>query len=221
PVEPWLGPMLTRYVGQWSNLDGRHYGVIIEHAPAHPSLISTGVAWRSGEQHKAAMLRVRQGAFFIAITRDRDGGRVTVDRQGRPVIEYQVSRYDGAHLLRGVQEAFRLHAAAGAVEIGGPHAGLEPYRPERDGDLEAYLKRVGAAGTASNRLAVFSAHQMGTARMGGRRAQAVLTPQGECWDVSGLFVADAAAFPTALGVNPMLTIMALAHRTAQIMKSRL
>lgn len=220
-VEPWQGPMLTRYVGQWSNLDGRHYGVIVEHPPAHPGLISLGVTWRSGAQHKAALLRARQSAFFIAITRDRDGGRVTLDRQGRLVLDYQVSRYDGAHLLRGLQECFRLHAAAGAVEIGGPHSGLEPYRPERDGDLEPFLQRVAAAGAASNRLTVFSAHQMGSARMGGQRAQAVLTPQGECWDVNNLFVADASAFPTASGVNPMLTIMALAHRTAQVVKSRL
>jgi choline dehydrogenase-like flavoprotein len=70
-------------------------------------------------------------------------------------------------------------------------------------------------------VAIFSAHQMGTCRMGGRRAQAVLTPQGEAWDVTNLFVADASVFPTASGVNPMITTMALAHRTAQAVKSRL
>jgi len=35
----------------------------------------------------------------------------------------------------------------------------------------------------------------------------VVDPSGECWDVAGLYVADASAFPTASGVNPMITAM--------------
>lgn len=217
-IEPWRGPMLTRYVNQWANLDGRHYGVLIEHPPAHPGLIGLGLPWRSGAAHKEAVAEARRQAIFIAITRDRDGGRVRLNKQGRPVLDYRLSRYDGAHLLRGLQECFRLHQAAGATAICGPHAGLEPFT---GGDLEAYLERVARAGLAPNRLIVFSAHQMGTCRMGGKRAEAVLTPQGEAWDVRNLYVADAAAFPTASGVNPMITVMALAHRTAQALKARL
>jgi choline dehydrogenase-like flavoprotein len=219
-IEPWTGPMLTRYVNQWANLDGRHYGFVVEHPPAHAGIIGLGQVWLSGEQHKALVARTRNQAVFIAITRDRDGGRVSVNKQGQPVMDYALSRYDGAHVLRGVQECFRLHAAAGARTIGGPHAGLAPFR--NDGaDLEPYLQRVQRLGFAANSLMVFSAHQMGTCRMGGRRSQAVLTPQGESWDVRNLFVADASAFPTASGVNPMITVMALAHLTAQAVKARL
>lgn len=216
-IEPWRGPMLTRYVNQWSNLDGQHYGVIIEHPPAHPGLIGLGLPWRSGAAHKAAVADARRQAIFIAITRDRDSGHVRLNKQGRPVLDYRLSRYDGAHLLRGLQESFRLHQAAGATAISGPHAGLEPFA---SGDLEAYLERVARAGLAPNRLIVFSAHQMGTCRMGGKRAESVLTPQGEAWDVRNLYVADASAFPTASGVNPMITVMALAHWTAQAVKGR-
>ncbi len=217
PIEPWRGPMLTRYVNQWANLDGRHYGVLVEHPPAHPGLIGLGLPWLSGEAHKEAVAGARQQAIFIAITRDRDGGRVSVDAQGRPVLDYRLSRYDGAHLMRGLQESFRLQQAAGATAISGPHSGLEPFR---GGDLEAYLERVARAGFAPNRLVVFSAHQMGSCRMGGKRAQSVLTPQGEAWDVRNLYIADASAFPTASGVNPMITVMALAHWTAQAVKAR-
>jgi choline dehydrogenase-like flavoprotein len=217
PIEPWRGPMLTRYVNQWANLDGRHYGVLVEHPPAHPGLIGLGLPWLSGEAHKEAVAGARQQAIFIAITRDRDGGRVSVDAQGRPVLDYRLSRYDGAHLMRGLQESFRLQQAAGATAISGPHAGLEPFT---GGDLETYFERVARAGLAPNRLIIFSAHQMGSCRMGGKRAQSVLTPQGEAWDVRNLYVADASAFPTASGVNPMITVMALAHWTAQAVKAR-
>ncbi|MBL8046001.1 MAG: GMC family oxidoreductase N-terminal domain-containing protein [Anaerolineales bacterium] len=217
-IEPWRGPMLTRYVPHLTNLDGHHYGVVIEHPPAHPSLIGLGLPWLSGAQHKASVARAAHRAIFIAITRDRDGGRVTVDKQGRPVLHYQLSKRDGYHLMRGLQECFRLHQAAGATEIGGTHSGLEPYRA---GDLEMYLHQLEQTGFRPNSYNLFSAHQMGTCRMGGHRSHAVLTPQGEAWDVRNLFVADASAFPTASGVNPMLTIMAVAHLTAQAVKARL
>lgn len=221
PVEPWQGPMLTRYVKQWANLDGRHYGVVIEHPPAHPGLIGLGTSWSSGAQHKAVMQRARHSAYFIAIARDRGEGRVSLDRDGRPVLDYALGAADQRHLMRGLLECYRLHAAAGALEINGPHSGLEPFRPEQGGDLEAYLRRVARAGAAANQLTVFSAHQMGSCRMGGRRSQAALTPQAESWEAGNLFVADASAFPTASGVNPMITVMALAHRTAQAVHSRL
>jgi choline dehydrogenase-like flavoprotein len=42
----------------------------------------------------------------------------------------------------------------------------------------------------------------------------VVDENGKVHAVSGLYVADASVFPLASGVNPMLTIMALAHRTA-------
>ncbi len=44
-----------------------------------------------------------------------------------------------------------------------------------------------------------SAHQMGTARMGADPSTSVCDPNGESWDVSGLFVCDGAALPTSIG----------------------
>ncbi len=216
-IEPWRGPMLTRYVPHLNNLDGRHYGVVIEHAPAHPGLIGLGLPWRSGAQHKADVARAIHRAIFIVITRDREGGRVTVDARGRPVLHYALARPDGQHLMRGIHEAFRLHQAAGAQLISGTHSGLQPFE---GGDLEAYLQQVTRQGLAPNAYNLFSAHQMGSCRMGGRRPHSVLTPHGEAWDVRNLFVADASAFPTASGVNPMITVMALAHYISQAVKAR-
>jgi choline dehydrogenase-like flavoprotein len=48
----------------------------------------------------------------------------------------------------------------------------------------------------------------------------VADPYGEVHGVRGLFVADASGFPTASGVNPMLSTMALAYRVAQHIKTR-
>jgi choline dehydrogenase-like flavoprotein len=55
---------------------------------------------------------------------------------------------------------------------------------------------------------------MGTARMGGSADSSVVDASGEVWDLPGCYVADASLFPTAIGVNPQITIMALATRVA-------
>ena len=60
-----------------------------------------------------------------------------------------------------------------------------------------------------------SAHQMGSARMGTDPATSVAKPTGELHDVPGVWIGDTSAFPTPSGANPMLTCMALAHRTAE------
>jgi choline dehydrogenase-like flavoprotein len=55
---------------------------------------------------------------------------------------------------------------------------------------------------------------MGSCRMGNDPVSSVANPLGELHDTPGVWIGDASAFPTASGVNPMATIMALAHRTA-------
>ena len=62
---------------------------------------------------------------------------------------------------------------------------------------------------------------MGSARLGGDRAQSVVRPDGESWEVRGLYVADGSLFPTPSGVNPMLTIMAAGHYVASGVAARL
>jgi GMC oxidoreductase len=49
---------------------------------------------------------------------------------------------------------------------------------------------------------------------GAVKLSSVADGRGELHDVTGVWIGDASAFPTAPGVNPMISIMALAHRTA-------
>jgi choline dehydrogenase-like flavoprotein len=83
-----------------------------------------------------------------------------------------------------------------------------------------------------NRGTVFSAHQMGTARMGSNpvdhacdsfgRVRANSRPKltdRHGGIIKGLYVADGSLFPTAIGVNPMITILALAKRVARTVLS--
>jgi choline dehydrogenase-like flavoprotein len=219
PVEGWRGAMQTAACDEFAEPNGG-YGFVVEVPPVHPGLASLGLPWRDARGHHRLMRQLAHVAVFIAITRDRDGGRVWPDRDGRPVVEYRVSRHDAPQVIRAAQETVRLHAAAGAHTIGGPYNSLPEICPGKD-DVEAHLRRFAALGVRRNDLALFTAHQMSSCRMGKDRRQAAVSPEGETWEVRNLFVADGSALPTAPGANPMISIMALAHRNAQVIKSRL
>ncbi|HEY6829234.1 MAG TPA: GMC family oxidoreductase, partial [Gemmatimonadaceae bacterium] len=77
-----------------------------------------------------------------------------------------------------------------------------------------FARRILAAPVTANRCTVFSAHQMGTCRMGRERRVSVCDENGAVYGVKGLYVADASLFPASSGVNPMITVMALAKCVA-------
>jgi choline dehydrogenase-like flavoprotein len=60
-------------------------------------------------------------------------------------------------------------------------------------------------------------HPMGTARMAADSARGAVGPDGALFGVRGVHVADASLLPSSCGVNPQLTIMALAARVAERM----
>jgi choline dehydrogenase-like flavoprotein len=120
---------------------------------------------------------------------------------------------DQANLRRGLAELARLHHAAGAREIHATGGGVAPWR--RGEELDEFVARLTAAPLGAGGLPVLSAHQMGSARMGVDPTTSVAGPWGELHDVAAVWIGDTSAFPTALGVNPMVTCMALALRTAE------
>jgi choline dehydrogenase-like flavoprotein len=212
-IETFKGQMQTVYSDQFGDLDDG-YGAKMEVAPAHPGLSAFSLPWRSREQHAAAMRESPHAAAFISLTRDRDEGSVGLDARGE--VRYRVSDYDGLHMLAGLNGCIDVAFAAGARKVVTLHQQIleltrEDATPER---RRAFADTILTSSPASNRLAVFSAHQMGTCRMHRDATAGVVDENGRVHGVNGLYVADASVFPLASGVNPMLTIMALAHRTA-------
>jgi choline dehydrogenase-like flavoprotein len=108
-----------------------------------------------------------------------------------------------------------MHFAAKAERILTLHSAGLVWDREKDGaSIEKFCRRIEAAPTSPNRLPLFSAHQMGTCRMGADRSRSVCDPVGAVHGAKGVYVADASLFPASSGVNPMITIMALARYVA-------
>jgi len=82
-------------------------------------------------------------------------------------------------------------------------------------DVDRYIERLQRVRLGAGGFRLFSAHQMGTCRMGSDPQTSVANPYGELHDTPGVWIGDASAFPTSSGTNPMITIMALAHRTGE------
>jgi len=190
------------------------YGAKIEAVPAHPGLAASSLPWRSRDQHAAVMKGIRNAAALIVLTRDRSEGSLSDD--GHDDVRYRVDPYDARHMLMALGGLLRLAFAAGAKSVLTLHT--EPIELARkrasDANLNALARDVLKRGAAPNRLAVYSAHQMGTCRMHDDPALGVVDATGAVHGVERLLVADASVFPLSSGVNPMLTIMALAHRIA-------
>ncbi len=77
------------------------------------------------------------------------------------------------------------------------------------------MRDIWAAAGAKNMWAFpRNAHVIGTCRMGNDPDTAVVNADGQSFDIPNLYISDNSTFPSALSVNPALTIMALSLRTA-------
>jgi acyl-CoA reductase-like NAD-dependent aldehyde dehydrogenase/choline dehydrogenase-like flavoprotein len=209
----WMwGPPQAALSHEFADL-GDGYGFLIESAQATTGLFAGATPWRSGADHKRRMHEWRYSAPLIALVRERGHGRVEIDAAGNPVVHYPIDdELDRAHLHQGIEHLIRIHEAAGAREIVG--SGLRAPDWARGDDLEAFVAALNALEIVPREFVTFSAHQMGSCRMGRDPATSVANPWGELHDTAGIWVGDASAFPSASGTNPMATIMALARRTA-------
>ncbi len=220
-ISAWQGAPLVRVSKKFMDLDGKGYGVALEVAPSHPGLMAATLPWMGAESHKQLIGNLRHMANVIAITRDYYGGTVTVDKHGEPVLNYELHPYDRAHLQKGLLEALKIHQASGAKEIYSPHNALVRFVNDGSQDFGAFLADVESRGLKPNDFPLFSAHQMSSCRIGGSPSQGAVDPQGQTYEVKNLFVADGSALPTATGVNPMVSIMSLAHYLSQYIKAKL
>ena len=211
--EAWWGAPQAGLCDEFADT-GEGFGFLIETAQYAPGLIGSATPWISAADHKQRMEEFRFTANFISLTRDRGSGQVMVDANGEAMPLYSVTDpLDLENLKKGIEVQIRLHEAAGAHQIGPLAEGAPTWR--RGDDLEAFIAGVKRIPFRAGGYKLFSAHQLGSCRMGEDPQTSVAGPWGELHDTKGVWIGDGSAFPTSSGTNPMVSIMALAHRTAE------
>jgi choline dehydrogenase-like flavoprotein len=218
-INPWDGAILTSVVGEYENLDGKGHGAKLEATNMIPSSWLTWLAWKGGLTYKLNAARMKHMAGYISISRDRDTGRVYADPvDGRVRFQYSPSKFDKNHILEGLVALAKIQYVEGASEIFTVIPGVstfvrDPAAPRGDGindeGFQAWLDEIRAVGFPTPESTFLSAHQMGTCRMSALEKDGVVDSRGRVWGTEGLYVADASVFPSASGVNPMVTNMAI------------
>ncbi|ORV09367.1 GMC family oxidoreductase [Mycobacterium celatum] len=213
PQRPWWGAPMTAMVDEFADIE-HGYGFLLQNAQWATSIVAGGIARASGQELKETMARLENAAWMVGIPRDRGHGTVTIDAAGEPVVHYALTDdVDVRIARRSIEAQIRLHAAAGAREII-PFANTTTRWRAGD-DLEEFIAAMQRIPLGAGGHRLFSAHQMSSCRMGSDPATSVANTRGELHDTPGVYIGDASALPTATGVNPMISTMALAHRTAE------
>ncbi len=222
-VKPWEGAPLTTVCSSFENLDGHGHGVKIEATCMLPTFSLILNNWQNGAQFKFFAPRYKHLNTYICIVRDRDPGSVVPDPDsGKPRIKYTVSDFDARSAMVGVLETAKLLLVTDASEIHVNLFGTEPYIPQpgecRDINhprFTAWLQGIEKVGNRSPDALYLCAHQMGSNRMSATEGQGVVDGSGRVWETEGLYVMDASVFPSASGVNPMVTNLAISDVTSR------
>jgi hypothetical protein len=153
----------------------------------------------------------RHIAMWIQACRAETAGEVKRALDGKPAVHYTLNRADMLRFREGMYVVAKTHVAAGARAIlpaiyGMPYK-LKPNEIDllKDAPLDprAYVSVL--------------SHLFGGCTMGSDPRTSVCDRDGRVHGHQGLYIADASAIPSNLGVNPQHTIMALARMWAQRM----
>ena len=170
-------------------------GIMLETIAGPPAYVAMSLPL-SGRAHADAMAAypyLAQLGLMVC-----DGGRGEIrSLSRRPLIRYDLGRAEVEKFRAGIAHLDTLLRAAGAREV---------YLPLPAGAVPARAR--------ARDLKLMAFHPLGTARADARAASGVVDSDLAVHGVGGLYVADGSVLPSAPGVNPQMTIMALATRLA-------
>ncbi|KAF2843546.1 long-chain fatty alcohol dehydrogenase [Patellaria atrata CBS 101060] len=220
-TKPWEGSIITAVVHEFDNLDGAGHGVKIETSVGQPASFLVFFPWKGGLDFKVFASRLKHMTSIFSMARDIGSGYVYPEPStGQVKISYTVSPQDKKHILEGLIACAKIQYVAGAQEIFTAIPGVSRFIREKSNTnddheginnpkFQEWLAEIRRAGFPAPETPFTSAHQMGTCRMGVSPRNSVVDPKGQVWGTESLFVADASVFPSASGVNPMITNMAI------------
>jgi len=201
-VRGWDGVMQSYAVDEW-----RRMGVLLE---ATFTPMAFGGHWLPGvgAQHQEQLAAYGNLASTGVHISDVSRGRVGLNRSGSLRVTYRLERSDAQRLSFGIARAAELFYAAGAREVYPQIAGVRTL--SREG-----IAKLDSSPPPPRHLRLEAFHPLGTARMDADASRGVVDPDGAVHGYRSLYVADGSLFPTSIGVNPMLTIIAMAARIAR------
>lgn len=162
-----------------------------------------------GLDHARIMKNFNHYTMAGIMPRDDSVGKVLLSYNGNPKILYNLSDQTVEDMAKGMGILARMWFNIKAKAVLTSHRDV----PEI-GSKDDIPKLRDAIRNNPDGLMLGSAHPQGGNRMGDREDECVVDSDCKIFGFENLYVCDASVFPTALGVNPQLTVMALATITA-------
>lgn len=212
-IDAWSGVPQSVTSFQFSNRGPGKVGFFVAAIPAHPLRVAT-LLGGFGACHQEVMAQLAHASILVGMAIDgflidETGGSVTLDRDGRIRVSYDISPSVWEALREASKTMARIQLAAGATAVYSPHE--EPVIVRS----EAEVAKLDGAPWVPARVGLFSTQVMGGCPMGRDPGKSIVNSQLRHHQLENLFVVDGSVFPTSLGVNPQSTICALAHRAAE------
>ncbi len=172
-----------------------------------------------GAEHASLVGRMDtlQMILVLAIDPARYENHVTIDRRGNPVVDYRLKEDVLDSLYESMKTSARIFFAGGALRVHAPASRKFLIEAAEQDRLDELIVRDELK---PGKVSITAAHLMGGCRMGTSLADSVTDLWGQVHGVPWLYVADASLFPKAAEINPYVTIMALADRVAERIRSR-
>jgi glycine/D-amino acid oxidase-like deaminating enzyme len=189
-------------------------GIMFEGASTPLDVTAIAVPW-VGPKFMELMEAYRHVAIFGFLVADTSRGRVRPGPRGSPFVTYNLNENDTKRMGRALAILSELFLVAGARRVLPMVAGLQEVRGKAD------VERLRTMKLKPGDFEVTAYHPLGTCRIGTDPRRSVLGPDHQAHEVAGLYVTDGSAVPSSLGVNPQMTIMAMALRAAEIIDARL
>ncbi len=212
PIRPFYGAPQSVACHHFAERGPGKVSFFLEASPAQPVLAATALGGFGAEQEEQ-MSQLARTSALIALAVDgflpeEKGGTVSLRSDGRVRLDYPIRPEVWEALREGSKALARVHLAAGAEVVRSFHEDPVVIRSEAD---VALLDR---APWEPLRVAVFSAHPMGGCPMGRDPEKSVVDARLRVHWLDNVWIADGSVFPTALGVNPMESILGIAHWAA-------
>lgn len=189
-------------------------GIMMEGVQGPPALIGPALPFL-GERFAELLKDIRRIATFGAMVSDTSAGTVRVERGWRPLILYQINEYDTRRIVKAIALMSKVFLAAGAKRVF-PAVHSHPEvrtMAEADALMNAPVR--------PDEIELVAFHPLGTCRMGFDPRSSVVDSWCQSHDLGNFYIIDGSIFPSSLGVNPQLTIMAFATRAAFRLADRL
>src|SRR5918995_6400881 len=156
-------------------------------------------------QHRTLIERFNNYSMAGIVVRDGNIGRVALTSIGRASVSYELTDRELKILAKGAEVLGKMWLRLGARKIIIPHRSLSII--EREEDIP---KLIGKILLDHKNLLLGSAHPQSGNRMGINSTDSVVDPNCLVHGFRNLIVCDASVFPTSVGVNPQITVMAVA-----------